>query len=85
MRKNRAAVALSKLRMTKISPERRKEIASIAGTARARALSKEQATVIGRKAGKVGGRARAETLSGKRRSEIAKKAAAARWTKSKRS
>jgi hypothetical protein len=83
MRKNPAAVALAKLRIKKLSPERRKEIASLGGNARARNLSKEDASAIGRKAGKVGGHARAEKLSSKRRSEIASKAASVRWAKAK--
>jgi hypothetical protein len=81
MKKNPAAVALAKLRIKKLAPERRKEIASLGGKARARVLSEEEAAAIGREAGKVGGRARAEKLSGKRRSEIARQAAAARWAK----
>jgi len=84
MKKNLAAVALAKLRVKKLPPERRKEIASQGGKARARALSKEEAAAIGRKAGKLGGRARADKLSSKRRSEIARQAAAARWAKPKK-
>ena len=82
-KKNTAAVKLGKLRATKLSKERRQEIASLGGMARAGTVSEEQATQIARNAGKVGGRARAEKLSRKRRSEIARKAAAARWAKSK--
>lgn len=49
------------------------------GLARARNLSGEELSEIGRKAGKVGGKARAEKLSAEKRREIAKAAAAARW------
>jgi hypothetical protein len=62
-RKNPAAVQLGKL----------------GGKARARKLSAEELSEIGRKGGEAGGKARAEALTEKRRSEIAKKAAAKRW------
>jgi general stress protein YciG len=63
MPKNRHAVALGKL----------------GGVARAAALTPEQLSDIGRKAGHVGGKARAQKLSKGKRSAIARKAAAARW------
>jgi hypothetical protein len=62
-RKNPAAVQLGRL----------------GGKARAKKLSAEAQSEIGRKAGLAGGKARAEALSEKRRSEIARKAAAVRW------
>jgi hypothetical protein len=80
-KKNPAAVTLGKLRTAKLSQERRQEIASLGGKARADVVSQEEAVKIARKAGNVGGRARAEKLSSKRRSEIARKAAATRWAK----
>jgi len=82
-KKHPAAVALGKLRAEKLSQERIREISSLGGNARARTLSEEEASAIGRMAGKVGGRARAAKLSSKRRSEIARQAAAARWGKAK--
>jgi hypothetical protein len=68
-RKNPAAVQLGRL----------------GGKARAKKLSAEQKSEIGRTAGLVGGKARAEALSDKRRSEIARTAAAARWAKNQSS
>jgi hypothetical protein len=62
-RKNPAAVQLGKL----------------GGKARAKKLSAEELSDIGRKAGLAGGRARAEALTNERRAEIARKAAAKRW------
>jgi hypothetical protein len=64
-RKNLAAVALGRL----------------GGRARAKKLSAEQQSEIGRVAGKVGGKRRAEALSPARRKLIAQKAARARWEK----
>ena len=55
------------------------QLGRLGGNARAKKLSAEEQSDIGRKAGLVGGKARAEALTGKRRQEIAKKAAAARW------
>lgn len=66
-RKNRAAVALGKL----------------GGAARARALTPEALSKIGRLGGKVGGKARAAALTPEQRKEIARKAIAARWAKKK--
>lgn len=63
--KNRAAVALGKL----------------GGKARARALTPEALSEIGRMGGGVGGAARAAALTPEQRAEIARKAAAARWAK----
>jgi len=61
------------------------KIRSLGGKARAAALSPEQLSTIGRKAGKVGGKARAEALTSEQRRDIARKAgkagAAARWGK----
>jgi len=62
-RKNPAAVKLGKL----------------GGKARAKKLSFEELSEIGRKGGSVGGQRRAEVLSEKRRKEIARQAAAKRW------
>ena len=56
-------------------------IRSLGGKARAAALTSEQLSEIGRKAGQVGGKARAEKLSKRKRSEIARAGAAARWGK----
>ena len=67
-RKNPAAVTLGKL----------------GGAARAKSLSQERQTEIGRAAGKLGGAARAKALTKKQRSEIASKAAKARWAKAKK-
>jgi len=64
-RKNPAAVALGRL----------------GGKARARKLSAEQQSEIGRKAGSVGGKRRAEALSAAQRKAIAQQAAKARWGK----
>ena len=49
-KKNAAAVALVALRNKKLSPERRSEIASIAGSARLTALTAERRSEIARKA-----------------------------------
>ena len=64
-----------------VSAERRREIASLGGRARADAISAEELGRIVTKAGKSGGKARAAKLSKEQRSEIARKAAAARWGK----
>ena len=64
-RKNPAAVALGRL----------------GGKARAKKLSAERQSEIGRIAGQVGGKRRAEALSPERRKLIAQKAAKARWGK----
>jgi hypothetical protein len=64
-RKNPAAVSLGRL----------------GGKARAKKLSAERQSEIGRIAGQVGGRRRAEALSPERRKSIAQKAAKARWGK----
>jgi len=64
-RKNPAAVALGRL----------------GGKARAKKLSAERQSEIGRTAGQAGGKRRAEVLSPARRKAIAKKAVAARWGK----
>lgn len=68
------------MRAAKLSPERRSEIASIAGRAsaeRAAERTTEEKTALASS----GGKGRAEKLSAKRRSAIAKKAAATRWAK----
>ena len=58
-------------------------IGRLGGIARAKRLSQEEQSAIGRKAGLVGGRARAEKLTAKQRKEIARNAAAARWGKAR--
>ena len=65
-RKNAAAVSLGRL----------------GGKARARVLSADEQSAIGRKAGIAGGKARAEALTKQQRVKIARKAAAARWKRS---
>jgi len=62
-KKNQAAVALGRL----------------GGRARAKALSAERQSEIGKIAGQVGGRRRAEALSAEQRKAIARKAAMTRW------
>ena len=74
-------MALGKLRARKVPAERRSEIASLGGRARADAISAEELGRIVSKAGKAGGKARAAKLTKKERAEIARKAAAARWRK----
>jgi general stress protein YciG len=64
-KKNKAAVSLGKL----------------GGTARAKNLSPERLSEIGRLGGKAGGAARAAALTPEQRKEIARKAIAARWAK----
>jgi hypothetical protein len=59
-------------------------LGSLGGKARAEALSEDELSRIGRKAGKKGGKARANSLTKEERKRIAKTAAAARWAKKKR-
>ncbi len=66
-KKNPAAVALANLRAKTLSPERRTEIATRAGEARAGALSAEELSAIGKRGGKVGGKARAAKLTKEQR------------------
>jgi hypothetical protein len=61
---------------------KRKNPAAVAlAKRRAKVLSPERQSEIGRTAGLVGGHARAKKLTPTERKEIAKKAAAARWGK----
>ena len=61
---------------------KRKNAAAVAlAKRRAKVLSPERQSEIGRTAGLVGGHARAKALTAARRKEIARKAAAARWAK----
>lgn len=57
-RKNAAAVALAGLRMKKLTPEQRSEIARQGGSASKSKLTAEQRSAIARKAGLAGGRGR---------------------------
>jgi hypothetical protein len=61
----------------------RKLAGSKPGKARARNLSAEELSAIGRMGGLVGGPARAKKLKRARRQEIARKAVAARWARAK--
>jgi len=61
----------------------RKLAGSKPGKARARNLSAEELSAIGRMGGLVGGPARAKKLTDARRQEIARKAIAARWARTK--
>ena len=49
-KKNPAAVAMARLRMVKLTPERRKEISTLANEARAEKLSPKRRSEIARKA-----------------------------------
>jgi hypothetical protein len=63
-------------------PAKRKNPAAVAlAKRRAKVLSPERQSEIGRIAGLVGGAARAKALTPTQRKEMAKKAAAARWAK----
>jgi hypothetical protein len=57
-RKNKAAVALNRLRNKKLSPKERSEIAAQAAAARNTKLTPEQRREIARRAGLAGGRGR---------------------------
>ncbi len=80
-KKNSAAIALAKRRMTEMSAGERSAVARLGGMARAASLDRDEQSSIGRKAGKVGGKARAKALTKEQRQDIARKAAAARWGK----
>lgn len=82
--KNRAAVALAKLRMVKMTAEERQAVSRQGGLARAENLDAASLSEIGRLGGAKGGKARARSLTPEQRAEIAKKAAEARWGKSAR-
>jgi hypothetical protein len=82
-KKNPHAVALSKLRMLKTTPEQRSASSAIGGKASAESKTADERSEFGRKGGLKGGAARAAKLSPEERSDIAKKAAAARWEKKK--
>jgi general stress protein YciG len=77
-KKNRAAVALAKLRAKSLTAEERSEIARKAGKASRAALTPEERSAVARKAGLAGGRGRKEK---ERRSEIARLAVEAREAK----
>lgn len=78
-KKNRHAVALSKLRMLKTTPEQRSAAASIAGKASGASKSSEELSRMAQ----LGGAARAAKLTPEERSDVARRAAAARWAKKK--
>jgi len=61
-RKNPAAVALAKRRMTKMTPEERAEVARQGGKASRAKLTPEQRSESARKAGLAGGRGRKKAL-----------------------
>ena len=80
--KNRAAVALGKLRVKK-GPDMA-ETGRLGGLAKAANMSKEEKAglaAMASEAGKAGGAARAAKLTPEQRREIAQKAAAKRWAK----
>ena len=56
--KNPAAVALAKLRLTRMSSEERASVARAGGSARMVRLTPEERSAIARKAGQSGGRGR---------------------------
>jgi hypothetical protein len=61
---------------------KRKNAAAVAlAKRRAKVLSPERQSEIGRAAGRLGGRARAKALTAAKRKQIARKAAEARWRK----
>jgi hypothetical protein len=57
-KKNPAAVAMAKLRLKKLTPEQRSEIARKAGLASRASLTPEERSANARKAGLAGGRGR---------------------------
>lgn len=77
VKKNPNAVRLAQLRMVKMTPEERREVAATGGKARAQQTT---GTTLA-ESGKKGGAARAAKLTRQQRSAIAKKGAVARWKK----
>jgi hypothetical protein len=59
--KNAAAVALSNLRMKRMTPEERSRVASLGGKARLTTMTAEERSAIARQGGKAGGRGRKKT------------------------
>ena len=64
-KKNDAAVALAKLRMKRMSPEERQEVARKGGEATRENLSANERSAIARKAGLAGGRGRPKAAPAK--------------------